>query len=420
MKIKEAYILYIPLFVIVILLQLYLSSFRLNIIIQMGVIGFLFFLNNKIFSKKFLNQLVPFIFLFLFGFIGTLLHKYDFIDVIKDNFHFIKPIVGLCIGYLIFRKINDFRLFVQVIVITGLISAFIHLFIVFFMTDFGSGSISRIRLFTKDNFLELFSIFFLLFYKKYAGRPLFPNTFYSLFILGVLLFSSMLYFSRTMIAMAIILTLSVYGYTQINKRVIVFAGVGVLSVVGLYIYLNNANIKRGASGIEGFLYKVKIAPEEIFSAQINRDNHRDLWDHWRAYEAKRAYALMKQQPSSFLVGTGHGSLVNLKFYAPLTGEQKGIRYISELHNGYMYVFYKTGAIGLLVYLFVMFRWYFYLYKNKKNFVAVFISAIGLIYMFSTLTITGLYNTRDIITFVLGGLLFFAKDITPVKTEKELI
>ena len=124
---------------------------------------------------------------------------------------------------------------------------------------------------------------------------------------------------------------------------------------------------------------------------------------------------MERNPSSFIVGTGHGSLVNLKFYAPLSGDPKGLRYISELHNGYMYVFYKTGAIGLLLYLLAVFRWYAYAYKRRRM-STLMVSAIGTIYIFSTLTITGIYNGRDVIIFILGALLYYASDTYILKSE----
>ena len=42
----------------------------------------------------------------------------------------------------------------------------------------------------------------------------------------------------------------------------------------------------------------------------------------------------------------------------------------------------------------------------KNLVGTFVSAIGLTFLFTTLTITGIYNPRDVIVFILGALLFF--------------
>lgn len=406
MKIKAKTLLYAPLFILILLTQLYVSSFRINILLQIGVVVLFLLSENISFSKKYLYHIAGLFLLLSVGFAGTLLHDYEVINVIKDIFHFIKPVVGLLIGYMFFRKINNLRLFVQLIVIAAVLSAAIHFYIILFKVNLSGGSIANIREFTRDNFLEMFAIFFLLYYKKFEGKVLIQGRTINFMILGLLFISSILYFSRSMIVMSFLIVLTIYGYTRITKKTLIIAGFGLLSVLLLFVYLNNANIRRGRPGLEGFLYKIKIAPEEIFVTKINRDDHRDLWDHWRGYEAARALALMERSPSSYAIGTGHGSLVNLKFFAPLSVGTKGMRYISELHNGYMYIFYKTGAIGLMLYLFILFRWYGYIYK-KWSFVNVFISSIGAVYLFSSITITGLYNSRDIIVFILGALLYYA-------------
>jgi O-antigen ligase len=194
----------------------------------------------------------------------------------------------------------------------------------------------------------------------------------------------------------------------LTKKTVRFAIAFTTALLLFYAILFSVKIDRDKPGLEAFMFKVKIAPAELFKTKIDRENHKDLWDHWRGYEVKRAYALMKDNPSSFVFGTGYGSLVNLKFYAPLTGEKNGIKYISELHNGYMYLFYKTGIIGILILLFFLLMLYrmLYLRDENRNFVPVFISAIGLLYLFTTLTITGIYNGRDVIIFILGALLYF--------------
>ncbi|NBW28520.1 MAG: O-antigen ligase domain-containing protein [Flavobacteriaceae bacterium] len=231
----------------------------------------------------------------------------------------------------------------------------------------------------------------------------------------VLLFASnVLYFSRTMIVAAIILLITIYGYTIITKRGLKIIGVVLVSILVFYGYLFSIKISRNQPGLESFLYKVKNAPSEIFKTKIDRENHKDLWDHWRGYEAKRAFALMEKDPKSYVIGTGYGSLVNLKFFAPLTEnyKDKGIKYISELHNGYVYIYYKTGIFSLFLYLVFLINLYIKIYYNK-NFETYFISAIGVAFLFTTLTITGMYNSRDVIVFLLGALLFFEKKYNDV-------
>jgi O-antigen ligase len=167
----------------------------------------------------------------------------------------------------------------------------------------------------------------------------------------------------------------------------------------------------------GFLYKIKMAPAEIFIAKIDRDDHRKLWDHWRGYEANRAIELMKTNPSSFIIGNGYGSLINLKFKAPLASNNKGLRYISEIHNGYIFIFYKLGIIGLFLILLFIFNLYKNIY-NTTTFYNVFIAAIAACYFFTTLTITGVFNKRDIIILLLGALLYFSSQQTLKENTNE--
>ncbi|NMH28384.1 O-antigen ligase family protein [Flavobacterium silvaticum] len=348
--------------------------------------------------------------MFVLGFLGTLINQYNWFNISKDIFHFLKPILGIVIGYLFFRKIGNLGTFIRTIVICGFISALLHFLILVGTGSLSSGSINDVREFGKDNFLEVFALFFLLYHSKFQDAKLFKNKATERIVFIVLLLSSILYFSRTMIVVAIILLLTIYGFTLITKKSIKVIAAFIGLIVLFYAYLFSIKLERNKPGLEAFLYKVKNAPSELFKTKIDRENHKDLWDHWRGYEAKRAIALMDKNPSSYVFGNGHGSLVNLKFKAPLTGEKEGLKFISELHNGYPYVLYKTGLIGLVVYLIFLFRIYVFVYKknNQNTFLFLFISAIGTIYLFTTLTITGIYNGRDIIIFILGALLFFAE------------
>ncbi|WP_412464802.1 O-antigen ligase family protein [Flavobacterium mekongense] len=398
---------YTILFVLVIFSQLYVSSFRFNTFLQLAVLFFYLLFERIVFSKSFLNQLKPMLYIFFLGFIGILFNKYGLVSILKDIFHIIKPILGCLIGYFFFKKINNFKQFVKIIVLCGFVSAVIHFLVLFTISDLFSGSVSSIREYGRDNFLELFALIFLIFYKKYQGERLFDSQSKHRLIAGILAASNFLYLSRTMIGVFVILLLSVYGYTVITKKGLRIIGMLFLSVILLYVYLYSVKVQRAKEGFEAFLYKVKMAPAEIFVTKIDREDHKDLWDHWRGYEAKRAIALMNENPESYLIGCGYGSLVNLKFFAPLTDNynDKGMKYISELHNGYIYLLYKVGFLGLLIYLALLLNWYKIIYL-EKNFFTIFISAIGLVYLFTTLTITGIYNSRDIIIFILGALFYF--------------
>lgn len=405
---------YTFLFVIVVLAQLYLPSFKANVFLQLGVLGVYFFFERITISQKFLKTIAPLLLLFLAGFLGMLFHKYSFFNISKDIFHFIKPITGLVIGYLFYKKINDFEKFIRTIVFAGFVSAIIHFGTIVIFSDITS--VNGIREFARDNFLELFSLFFLCFYKKFQKNALFKTQSKQYLYTTVLTLSCILYFSRTMIVASITLILSIYGYTQITRKGLKIIIMIIVLIATLYTYLFSVKIDRNQQGLESFLFKIKNAPSEIFKTKIDREDHKDLWDHWRGYEAKRAFALMKENPSSFVFGNGYGSLVNLKFFAPLTDnyKDKGLKFISELHNGFAYILYKTGIVGLIIYLSFLIRLYKTIYDNK-HVTTIYISAIGLVFLFTTLTITGIYNSRDVVVFVLGALLFFES-----KQRKELI
>ncbi|GEP50037.1 hypothetical protein FNO01nite_07090 [Flavobacterium noncentrifugens] len=372
-------------------------------------IGIFFFLEKESLSVFVVKNIKPLLVLFFLGFAGTLVNKYPVVNIVKDITHFIKPILGILIGYYFYKKINNFRTFVSTIVLIGFLSALVHFVILIFFSK--TDNLSDIREFGKDNFLELFSLFFLGFYKKFQNESLFqnPSKYYLYFV--VILLSSILYFSRTMMVTAIILLLSIYGYTIITVKGLRNIGICLGLFIAFYAYLFSVKLDRNSKGAEAFFYKMQNAPGELFDTKIDRDNHAELWDHWRGYEAKRAMALMVDNPSSFIFGNGHGSLVNLRFFAPLTGpHDKGMKYISELHNGYAYLLYKTGIIGLIIYIGFLIRIYRNIYKSR-NFVYTVLSAIGLIFLFTTITITGLYNPKDIMVFIVGAMLSFSNTDT---------
>lgn len=389
----------------VLLSQIYLPSFKINIFFQIIVLLAYFAIEKPTISIQFVKIITPIFIILFLGFLGMILYRNPLGIALKDIFHFIKPIQGILIGYFFFKTINNNKIFVKTIVKIGFISAITHFFIILFFVDLASGSVNALREFTRDNFLELIAIFFLGYYKFFFKEELFNSRNKTRIFFIVILISCILYFSRTMMMGALILFFTIKGYTKITKDSLKYIGLTALAVSLFYGYLYSIKIDRGKPGLEAFMYKVKIAPEELFKTKINRENHKELWDHWRGYEAKRAFALMEERPFSYISGTGYGSQVNLKFKAPLSQDiDKGMKFISELHNGYPYVLYKTGIIGLVLYLIFLFGLYNKIY-SKATFETIFISAFGLFYFFTTLTITGIYNTNDTTVFILGALLY---------------
>lgn len=391
---------------------MYLPSYKTNFFIQFLFLVGLFKVRKVKISVSFFYQILPLIVIFGIGFLGMFLNSHPLSFIFKDVTYFLKPIICISIGYLVFYKNEDVGVLVKNIFYIGLLSATIHIVGVLFFSNFLKSSINSIRDdFGFDSFIEIFAFYFLIYSKNWFGeRLVFDKIKYWSCIL-VLLLSIFIYFSRTMLIVFFLGYLSLKGYTKITKKSLRYIGLIILFFLLFYMYLFSIKIERNSNGIEAFLYKIKIAPEEIFKTKINREDHKDIWDHWRAYEAKRAFALMNDHKESYLLGNGYGSLVNLKFKAPI-GE-KDMKYISKLHNGYIFVFYKCGIFGILLLLYFLIKLYLKTYlpynKNLTLFYNYkFISFIGVFYLFSSLIITGIYIPRDTIIFVLGGFLSFDK------------
>lgn len=404
---------YIPitLFIVVLLCEIYLPSYKINFALQfLFLIGILLTTKCKI-SKPTLLIIAPLVLIFIIGLLGFFYEKHDLSFIIKDITYFLKPINGILLSYFLFRKGFDLVIFLKTILFVGCLTAFIHLFGIFILGDFANNSIHKLRGdFGLDNFIEIFAFYILLFSKKHMNEWLIRKKVFRFLVLFFLLISIYLYFSRTMLVVFFVMGFSLLGYAKITVKTLKFISIAVVSILVLYAYLFSVKLDRNAKGAEAFLYKIKIAPEEIFKSKIDRNNHKELWDHWRGYEAKRAIYLMEENPTSYFIGTGFGSLVNLKFQAPVGGEG-GMKYISRLHNGYIFVLYKTGILGLLLYFVFLTSLYMKIYRfntNNSNQILVnrLISSIGLFYIFTTLIISGIYIPRDAVVFVLGGLLSF--------------
>lgn len=401
-------------FVLLLFILTAVPIFEVHFLLYFGLTVILLLNNDYSISKFTFGLISILLIIILIGIISSFFyHKIPY-DWIKDGLYFSKPIFGITLGYLLLNKIKDEYFLLKSIIYLALIFAIYHIFSVLVNTNFSTDSINDIRNTNGlANPLELFALIILLtsyrydFLKTVTKRKV-------LFII-FLSISMILYFSRTMVVAFAIMMLAANGYAKISTKGLKY-GLVFIVITGLfYFYLFSIELKRDQPGIESFLYKMKIAPSEIFlpSKIIDIKNHKNLWDHWRAYEVKLAYKQMKLQPFSFFNGYGFGSKVDLKFVAPLN--EQGIRYIPILHNGYFNVLFKTGLIGLFFYISFLLLLYLQSYKKKisigEQVVRNFISAIGIYFIFTSLIITGIYNLEESYTFILGGFLFLLSRYT---------
>lgn len=396
-------------FAITLMSPFFIKSFELNVIISLIFLSFVGFGGNLKITKTVMIKLLILFSVVLISFFVHFFYSNSTYNVIKDLVYLTKPMIYLILGYFIALKVRDKDQIFRVVIFLGILLAFIHVFkVLAFLMEYKDFKINSIRYIGgKDNFLELLTCSLLVLNKKNEIFTI--NIRYKSVVYSVLALSFFMYFSRTMMVAFFIIVLTTKGYAKLTKRTFIVILSILMGIVISYRILNSIELERGAEGVEGFLYKIKIAPSEIFSSEVNMNNPAERWDHWRAYEASRAVRQIKDTPYHLgvIFGKGLGSLIDLGFEVKL-GDEK-MRYIPKIHNGYVYVFFKTGILGLALYVIFLISLYnqSYIKTNikKVRIINNLISAIAIYYLFTSFIISGIFNPTDVITLFLGALLF---------------
>ncbi len=384
------------------------ESVELNIGLGVLLTGILLMDTQFKYSRGIVNVLLFLVLMLGVGFIGTFLQSYKAYDIVKDISFFIRPIMFIGLGYYLFGKIQDKHFFFKFIIYLALCFSLYHLIKLAIYLPVIRFNFTRIRtIFGKSNYIEMIALVLLL--ANSQLKRIDVRVKYQKLILILLAVSFVFYFSRTMVLGFLILFLGTLGYLKLTRKGFVILSSFAIGVVLFFAYLYTLDLDREADGFEGFLYKIKIAPSEIFTTKIDVNNHADLWDHWRGYEAGKALSQLDKTPGGlgYLIGRGLGAQVDLGFKAPL--QEGGIRFIPVTHNGFAYVIFKTGVVGLLIYLVLLVYIYLFAYKktnNKSLFFDRLVSSLAVYFFFTSFIITGLYNQDDILTICLGVFLYY--------------
>ena len=335
----------------------------------------------------------------LFSSIGNQLQWYLYL---KDITYMLKPIMGLLLGYQLFKGIKS-KAFSTLIYI-GLLIAIIHIVLV--IIAFVSGNASTVAILREHcgyfNDFEVYTLVFLIFHEKF-NIEISNQRRYS-FIL-IMIISSFFYLARTNFIQFIILMVALKGYFTITmKSIKVVVSVLIATVVG-YTIIFNLNPKREGSGVEQFLYKIKIAPIEPFKTKIDVTNWKDLNDNYRSYENILTIRQVTEKgPLAIISGEGVGSTVNLKQKMWL--QSSYMQFIPFLHNSYMTAFLKSGVIGIFLLLFYI----YILMKNRKSKIPLvqninrLLVGTAVFLIISNWVFLGMYNTSDNKSILVGFLI----------------
>lgn len=392
-------------FILLLSVSFLFVSFEITAILSTLVVLFVLAQKKIKFSKNFLSLISALVLISIIAFIRGFARNELGYDFLKDFFYLNKPILLILSGYAIVRKINNQQFVYKIVVMVAVFFAGIHLLLVaqYAISDL-EFTVAGVRGNAgRDSVLELFALSFLI-----ANIKLKKLQFkHQNLIIIILTLSFLMYFSRTMTLVFTFMLIAFLGYLKLTNKGLKYLLFAVLIISVLYAYLFSINIERDSNNpIDNFLYKIKIAPGEIFIKQGSFDvnDHAKLWDHWRAYEASKAIEELNDgETIDWFFGLGMGSLVDLDFYAPLSDDDKGMRFISLLHNGYVFVLYKVGLVGLLIY-FLFFAFIVIPFRSAKLVLSSYNVLVGIVifYFFSSLVISGLYNLADPISLLIGA------------------
>ncbi|MFN7675737.1 hypothetical protein [Flavobacterium sp.] len=389
----------------------YFDNFELTI--ATWSIAALFTVQNT-YSLGLIKQLFFFLGIFIFALVVTFFNEHQPFYVLRDITYMIKPCIGIVLGYQLCKKINS-NIF-NIIVKTGFVFSLIHLFflvrgVVFFKVL----NINDLRFFGGFfSDFEVFALIVILFHKRFevTFSPQKIRWYTAIIALSVFL-----YLARTNFIQLGILLLALKGLFVANKRnVTILVTVAIVTIIG-YSSILVFNPKRNGPGMEAFLYKIKIIPEEAFKTKVNRNDWKAFNDNYRSYENIMTVRQVTGDGFySIAFGQGLGSKVDLKEELQL-GDMK-LRYISILHNGYMTVFLKSGLIGVLLLLFSL---GIYFRKTSSEITIIkqidlLLLGMGIFMIMSYWVFMGFYFKADNKIILLGALICY-KEIIMSKRQK---
>ena len=345
------------------------------------------------------------IIILIVGIVSSTFSNYIIRDVIKDIVYFLRPIVLLLATYFCVKQIKSTEYVFNVVVGVSLFFALKHLFVVLININNIDSYIYLRGLGGKQNHIEFVGLVFL-FFTPYV------NAFkkYRKLIIFTILLSYVLYLSRTMFILLFVFFIAQKGYMFLNKKLL--KGIFTFSIIAvvLGLIISSVETNRNSSGIKAFIYKTQNSFSEVFESIDTKEivnDRRELWEHWRAYEAKKAIEQMdKTGIKAWLIGMGLGAQVDLETYVYL--DQEKFYELPSIHNGFVNVIFKTGILGFVFYtLFISL-----IFVNNQKFnlnikndllISKLLLATSIYMLYNSFVITGFFRPGEFSIFLIGML-----------------
>jgi len=388
-------------------LVLSLVTAKIEVSFIMGVVAILFSFNRHT-SFDLVKLLLILLIINSIGFLGVLRSDNSLGVFLKDFIYFLRPIIVAYASYSLIKKINNKTFVFESIIVLSFLFAIRHIFKLTINIQHIESIVNARTIGGRYNHLVLVGLLFFTLIKENKVKQYVGALTYKFMFLCVSI-SFILYFSRVMIVVFIIFILAYKGYFRLTRKGIKILLFGTLFLSVFMFTINKFNVDSNSSGFGGFIFKIQNSHKEIFESldieKIKLDK-RDLWKHWRGYEAQTAIKMLSDDGFvSWGIGKGFGALVDLGVEVQLSGED--VRYIPILHNGFVYVLFKTGILGLSLYLFYVFYLYsFYRAKSVDNQMFIMnrlLVGCSFYVFFSSLVVTGIFKPYDFSGLLIGSI-----------------
>ena len=390
---------------VAIIIALWAESVELSFVVAFAVL--LLHFNARI--SRGLSQIVLLILAMMaVGTLGIMTRQAGLYGFVKDVVYFLRPLTVILATYYAVQRLKSKADFYNLIVLVGFGFALFHLL------DIGIGllryrpNLQKFReLFGKLNHVEMVALFLIACIRDLPVKKTRYTLFYKLAV-AALIGSFLLYFSRTMIVVLVLMILAYYGYLKLNARGAVMGLILLAFGAGFAFFLSQyePDETQPQTVLTGFLAKIKNSYTETFEPikfDTYLEDRRSLWPRWRAYEANLVLTEVDRE-RKWLQGKGFGSTVDAGFELRLNGEM--IQHLPTVHNGVAYVYMKTGILGLLLYFTIFLVLYSYNYRtpedqSQKSYHGVLVAA-GFYMLAATMVVTGIFKPYMMVGFLIGG------------------
>ncbi len=315
--------------------------------------------NTKVYTSSF-STLLPFLLLIIVGFLAGLDHTDK--DLFRDVFIFSKNIIYFITGIALSRYIKDFNTFFTYFLTLAFASSLIHIGLI--LTHLHSiSSLETIReVAGYANSVEGIALSLFL-------SQLFSKNFRNLtggfnlkdkIMSFIITISFLLYFSRALTLLIVVvlffLTDTLYIRKIFSRKNSKLFKSLILILVLVYLISLISKLLPANSPVRTLVEKFENIPDEItWNAKKNSEaTKEEIQKNWRGYEAYQGmFKFNRGNDLQKAFGFGFGERVNLGIIMKL--ENKDFETVPILHNEYVTLLVKSGIVGLLLYLFFLYK-----------------------------------------------------------------